>query len=75
AMLIPTQAIVPVQNGKKIFVVENGKAKEVMVEASTRTDKDIIITSGINAGDTVITTGVMTLKQGTPVNVVIRNNQ
>lgn len=74
ALLVPTQAIVPVQNGKKLFVAENGKAKEVMVEASTRTEKDILITSGLKAGDTVLTTGIMTLKPDSPVKVRIINN-
>ncbi|MGV3586213.1 MAG: efflux RND transporter periplasmic adaptor subunit [Adhaeribacter sp.] len=73
ALLVPTQAIVPVQNGKKVFVTENGKAKEVMVEASTRTEKDILITSGLKAGDTVLTTGIMTLKPDAPVKVKVTN--
>jgi membrane fusion protein (multidrug efflux system) len=69
ALLIPTEAIVPIQNGKKVFVVENGQAKEVKVETSTRRDKDILVTAGLHAGDTVLTTGVMSLKPLTPVKV------
>ena len=71
AILVPSEAIVPVQSGQKVFVVENGKAKEVKVEATTRTDKDILVTSGLKAGDTVITTGNMSLKQGAKVKVKI----
>jgi len=71
ALLVPTEAVVPVQNGKKVFVAQNGKAKEVMVETSTRTAKDILVTSGINAGDTVLTTGILTLKEGSPVKVKV----
>jgi membrane fusion protein (multidrug efflux system) len=71
ALLIPTQAVVPVQNGKKVFIAENGKAKEVMIETSTRTEKDLLVTSGLSAGDTVLTTGVMTLKAGNPVKVAL----
>lgn len=71
ALLIPTQAVVPVQNGKKVFIAENGKAKEVMIETSTRTEKDLLVTSGLSAGDTVLTTGVMSLKAGSPVKVAI----
>jgi membrane fusion protein, multidrug efflux system len=74
ALLVPTQAIIPVQNGKKVFVAKNGKAKEVMVEASTRTEKDILITSGLKAGDTVLTTGIMTLKPDAPVKVKVNNS-
>lgn len=74
ALLVPTQAIVPVQNGKKVFVAQNGKAKEIMVEAGTRTEKDILITAGLKAGDTVLTTGIMTLKPDAPVKVKVSNN-
>ncbi|WP_069660676.1 efflux RND transporter periplasmic adaptor subunit [Arcticibacter eurypsychrophilus] len=71
ALLIPSEAIIPIQNGKKVFIASKGKAKEVMVETSTRTEKDVLITSGLKQGDTVLTTGVMTLKEGNPVKVVI----
>lgn len=71
AILIPTEAIIPVLQGKKVFISENGKAKEVMVEAGTRTDKNILITSGLRAGDTVLTTGTMSLRSGTPVRAII----
>jgi membrane fusion protein (multidrug efflux system) len=37
AIVIPTQAVIPVQNGK-VFISDFGKAKEVMVETATRTD-------------------------------------
>ena len=69
AIIIPSEAIVPVQNGKKVFISENGKAKEVMVETETRTDKDILVLKGLKQGDTVLTTGVMSLKKGAKVKV------
>jgi len=72
AIVIPTEAIVPVQNGKKVFVSENGKAKEVMVETATRTDSSILVLSGLKAGDTIITSGVMSLKADAPVKVRIK---
>ncbi|MGL5112190.1 MAG: efflux RND transporter periplasmic adaptor subunit [Flavobacterium sp.] len=72
AIVIPTEAVIPIQNGKKVFISENGKAKEVKVEAATRTDAAILILSGLKAGDTLLTTGVMALKDETPVNVKIK---
>lgn len=69
ALLIPTQAIVPVQNGKKVFIVKNGKAKEMMVETATRTATEVLVTSGLQNGDTVLTTGILTLKNGVAVKV------
>ncbi|WP_316804707.1 efflux RND transporter periplasmic adaptor subunit [Pedobacter nototheniae] len=69
AILIPNQAIVPVLNGKIVYVSKNGKAKETKVEAGTRTDENIVITSGLKVGDTVLTTGSMALKKDAPVKV------
>ncbi|KAA8484672.1 membrane fusion protein (multidrug efflux system) [Arcticibacter tournemirensis] len=70
AILIPTQSVIPVQNGKKVFTSQNGKAKEVVIETSSRTEKDILVTTGLKEGDTVLTTGIMTLKEGSPVKVI-----
>ena len=72
AIVVPSQAIVPVQNGKKVFISNKGKAKEVMVEATTRTDASILILSGLKAGDTLITSGVMSLKNDAPVKVKVK---
>jgi membrane fusion protein (multidrug efflux system) len=72
AILVPTQAVIPVQNGKKIFISELGKAKEVMIETTTRTDASLIVLSGLKVGDTVITSGIMSLKNDIPVEVIIK---
>lgn len=73
AMLVPTESLIPIQNGKKIFVIDNGKAKEVEVETGARTDKDVRVLSGIKVGDTILTSGVMSLKNGAPVKVNLKN--
>lgn len=72
AMVVPSEAIIPVQNGKKVFITSNGKAKEVMIETATRTDASILVLSGLKAGDTVLTSAVMTLKDETPVKVKVK---
>lgn len=69
ALMVPTEALIPVQNGKKIFVSEHGRAKEVDVEIGARTGSSVRVLSGLHAGDTVLTYGVMALKNGTPVTV------
>ena len=72
AIVVPTEAIIPVQSGKKVFIANMGKAKEVMVEATTRTDASILILSGLKAGDTLITGGVMSLKNEAPIKVKVK---
>jgi membrane fusion protein (multidrug efflux system) len=46
-------------------------AKEVMVETGSRTDKNVLILSGLKPGDTVLTSGMMSLKAESPVKVSI----
>ncbi|MBF4491122.1 efflux RND transporter periplasmic adaptor subunit [Flavobacterium sp. JLP] len=72
AIVVPTEAIVPVQDGKKVYIANNGQAKEVMVDATTRTDSSILILSGLKAGDTLITSGVMSLKNEAPIKVQVK---
>lgn len=72
AIIIPTEAVIPIQDGKKVFISNNGQAREVKVETLARTDKDVVITSGLKAGDTVLTSGMMSLKDSTAVKVKIK---
>lgn len=72
AIIIPTEAIIPIQDGKKVFIANNGLAKEVKVETIARTDKDVVITSGLKLGDTVLTSGMMSLKDSTSVKIKIK---
>lgn len=72
AIVVPSEAIVPVQEGKKVYIANMGKAKEVIVEATTRTDASILILSGLKAGDTLITSGVMSLKNDAPIKIKVK---
>jgi membrane fusion protein, multidrug efflux system len=73
AILVPSEAIIPVLKGRKVFVSDSGKAKEIMVETGSRTEKEVLVTSGLKAGDTVLTSGMMALKANVPVKVQIEN--
>ncbi|MFC3198989.1 efflux RND transporter periplasmic adaptor subunit [Parapedobacter deserti] len=67
AVLVPTEAVIPVQNGKQVYLLKNGEAQATDVEAENRTRTDVLITSGVSAGDTVLISGIMSLKDGMPV--------
>ncbi|TJZ52547.1 efflux RND transporter periplasmic adaptor subunit [Sphingobacterium olei] len=71
-LLVPAEALIPIQNGKKIFLLKDGKAVESLVETGARTAEDVLILSGIKNGDTVLTSGVMSLRDGSPVQVTLR---
>ena len=69
ALLVPTESLIPIQGGKMIFISKGGKAKQIEVETGSRTDSSVRILSGLKPGDTILTSGVMSLKDGTPVKV------
>lgn len=73
AVVVPSEAIVPVQNGKKVYVVHGGKATETLVTTATRTDASILVLNGLKPGDTLITSGVMALKNEAPVQVQLKS--
>lgn len=62
ALMVPTQAIVPQARGKKLIVYRQGVAKFADVTTGVRDSANVQITSGLNAGDTVVTTGLMSIK-------------
>jgi membrane fusion protein, multidrug efflux system len=61
-LMIPTQAIVPQARGKKVIIYRSGIATFTNVTTGIRDTSFIQITSGLKAGDTIITTGLMSLK-------------
>ena len=75
SILIPTQAIIPILKGQKVFVCKNGKAAEVKVETGYRSDAQIEILSGLQVGDSVITSGIMSLKADAPVRIIAAKNK
>lgn len=75
AILVPTEAVIPILKGKIVYVSRDGKAEQVNVEAGTRTAESILITNGLKVGDTVLTTGAMSLKPDAPVKVKLVKNK
>ena len=62
ALLIPNQAIIPQARDKKVILCKDGKAKFVVVKTGVRQAGMIEITEGIQAGDTICTTGILFLR-------------
>lgn len=62
-LVVPTQAVIATLKGQKVFVGKNGVAVEVPVKIGVRTDKTIQVLEGLSEGDTVITTGLLSVKK------------
>ena len=73
ALMVPTQAIIPILKGQKVYLCRNGMVAQVEVKTGIRTDTEVQITEGLNPKDTVITTGILQLAPGMPVKITETN--
>ena len=67
AVVVPEQAIVPIQGANFVFVVREGKASKRQVGLGIRAPGIAEIRSGLDAGDTVVVGGQERLQDGMPV--------
>ncbi|MEO8852574.1 MAG: efflux RND transporter periplasmic adaptor subunit [Ginsengibacter sp.] len=69
ALMVPTQAIIPEARDKKVIVYNGGLAHFKIVTTGTRDSARVEILSGLSIGDTVITTGLLSIKPGSKINL------
>ena len=69
AMLVPEQAVVPLEGGSAVFRVVDGKAALTRVELGQRRAGQVEIVRGLAPGDQVVTAGQLKLRDGAPVTV------
>jgi membrane fusion protein (multidrug efflux system) len=72
AIMVPTQAVVPVLKGQTVFIQKGGLAASIPVKTGIRTATSIQVTDGLAPGDTVIITGLMQIRPGMPVIVTVQ---
>ncbi|MDH8702092.1 membrane fusion protein (multidrug efflux system) [Dysgonomonadaceae bacterium PH5-43] len=70
AITVPNEAIIAEMGRDIVYIYSNGKAKLVEVTKGLRTEANIQVLSGIQIGDTIITSGVMQLRDGLSVNIL-----
>ncbi len=73
AIMIPTQAVIPSTRFKNVIVAQGGKATFRIVNTGYRDSARIEITSRLKEGDTIITTGLLTIKEGMPIKAKLSN--
>ena len=67
ALTVPNLAVIPELGGKKVFVLQDGKAEPRSVETGIRSVERIQITSGLEIGEQVITSAIQQLRPGLDV--------
>ncbi|HJV78102.1 MAG TPA: efflux RND transporter periplasmic adaptor subunit, partial [Paludibacter sp.] len=64
ALLIPTQSIIPQEDNKTVIVARGGKAHFVNIKTGIRQASNIEILDGLQAGDSIVTSGLQFIKEG-----------
>ncbi len=74
AIMVPSQAIIPQARGKKVAIYRGGIASFEDVQTGARDSANVQVTSGLKVGDTILVTGLMSLKPKAKVqlNKIIR---
>ncbi|MCQ2084313.1 MAG: efflux RND transporter periplasmic adaptor subunit [Bacteroidaceae bacterium] len=66
-LAVPSEAIISEMGIDKVFLYRSGKAMPQEITKGLRTDAQVQVLSGLNVGDTVITSGTMQLRTGMKV--------
>ncbi len=69
AILVPSQAVLPQARGKKVIVYNGGIAKFVDVSTGVRDSARVQITEGLKAGDTVVVTGLLSVRPESKIEI------
>ena len=62
ALMVPNSVIIPSGRAKQLFTYESGKAMMHEVVTGVRDSTNVEVVSGLDAGDTIITSGILFLR-------------
>jgi membrane fusion protein (multidrug efflux system) len=69
-LVVPSTALIEQSGGTAVFTVENGRAVRRSVRRGEYYGERVEVLSGLAAGDTVVTTGATTLRDGAALRFV-----
>jgi membrane fusion protein (multidrug efflux system) len=69
ALVAPNEAIVAEMGRDIAYLYKGGRARQVVLRKGLRTESELQILDGLHAGDTLIVTGIMQLRDGMPVTI------
>lgn len=69
ALAIPSEAIIPEMGKNIVYIYKGGEARPAEIITGLRTESHVQVLDGLQAGDTIITTGVMQLRTGMKVTI------
>jgi membrane fusion protein (multidrug efflux system) len=70
ALMIPSQSVIPQELTKQVIIVKNGKAKFVTITTGIRREDNVEVLTGLEPGDTIVTTGILFIKPESKVRLL-----
>jgi multidrug efflux system membrane fusion protein len=70
AVVVPASAVATGQQGDYAYVVANGKAELRPIVVAEAREREVVVASGIVAGETVVTEGQLKLRPDAPVEIL-----
>ena len=67
--MIPREAIVGSLQNPSVYIIENDTAKLKKIEVGAVVDGDVVVLSGLNGGEQVVTKGIINLADNTVVTI------
>jgi len=67
ALFIPTIAVIPGADGRRVFLAREGVAQAKIVELGARTESRVQVLSGVAPGDLLIVSNLLRMREGAPV--------
>jgi membrane fusion protein (multidrug efflux system) len=69
AIMIPTEAVIPVARGKEVVVLRGGSVEFRGITTGMRDSARVQVVDGLTVGDTFVTTGLMFMRKDSKVKV------
>jgi membrane fusion protein (multidrug efflux system) len=69
AIMIPNYTVIPQGRKKQVYLFKGGKSMPMDITTGVRDSTNIQVLSGLNLGDTVITSGLLFLRPGADVKI------
>jgi membrane fusion protein (multidrug efflux system) len=69
AIVVPTEAVVKEMGHDVAYLYSNGHARRIELETGIRTEAVLQVLKGLSIGDTILTSGIMQLREGLDVEI------
>lgn len=73
SIMIPARSTVPLMDGEQVFIIKKGRAKAVDIKTGYRNEREVEVTDGLSPNDTLVTSGLLQIKEGMPIGIKIQN--